>query len=215
MNIGILGTGIVGDAVGTKFVSLGHYVKMGSRTANNEKAHTWVKKNGTKASQGTFADAAKFGEVVALCTKGDATIDILKMAGPANFKGKVVIDISNPLDFSRGMPPSLLICNTNSLGEEVQKTLPDAHVVKTLNIVNCEVMVNPGKSGGNPTMFVSGNNADAKTQVRKLLSDFGWTDIIDLGDISTARGTEMLLPLWVRTWAATGDGHFAFKIVRK
>jgi predicted dinucleotide-binding enzyme len=215
MNIGILGTGMVGNAIGTKTVQLGHTVMMGSRTANNDKAAAWVKKNGARASQGTFADAARFGEVIFICAKGDATLNAVKAAGEANFKGKTVIDISNPLDFSQGMPPSLFISNTNSLGEEVQKLLPDAHVVKTLNIVNCEVMVNPMKSGGDPTMFVSGNNADAKAKAMKLLNAFGWKDIIDLGDITTARGLEMMLPIWVRTWAATGDGYFAFKILRK
>ena len=151
-----------------------------------------------------------------LCTKGDSTLDVLKLAKPTNFNGKVVIDISNPLDFSRGMPPSLIpqFTNTNSLSEEVQKMLSGAHVVKTLNIVNCEVMVNPRKSGGDPTMFMSGNDANAKNTVKSILNQFGWNDIIDLGDITTARGTEMILPLWVRTWMATQNGYFGFKVVR-
>ena len=216
MKIGILGTGMVGETIGTRLVQLGNQVMMGSRTATNEKAAAWVKKNGKLASQGTFADAAKSGDVVFLCTKGEFTVEIVKQAGPPNFKGKTVVDISNPLDFSKGMPPSLFISNSNSLGEEVQKALPDAHVVKTLNIVNCEVMVDPaGKSGGDPTMFVSGNDANAKAQVKKLLNDFGWKDIIDLGDITTARGTEMMLPIWLRTFMATGNGHIAFKVVRR
>lgn len=215
-NIGVLGTGVVGNAIGSKLVQLGYSVRMGSRSATNEKAAAWAKANGAAASHGTFEDAAKFGEAVFLCTKGDATLDILKLAKPSSFKGKLVVDISNPLDFSKGMPPSLIpqFANTNSLAEEVQRILPDAHVVKTLNIVNCEVMVNPSKSGGNPTMFVSGNEAHAKDSAKAILRQFGWDDIIDLGDITTARGTEMILPLWVRTWAATQNGYFAFKIVR-
>ena len=104
--------------------------------------------------------------------------------------------------------------NTTSLGEEIQKLLPESKVVKTLNIVNCEVMVKPQKSGGDPTMFISGNHAEAKEKVKALLDQFGWTDIIDLGDITTARGTEMLLPIWLRTYMATGNGYFGFKIIR-
>jgi predicted dinucleotide-binding enzyme len=212
--IAILGTGAVGKTIGSKLISLGYTVKMGSRTANNEKATEWVTKNGNNASHGTFEDAIKFGELVFICSKGEFVLDILKMAGVENFKNKTVIDISNPLDFSKGMPPSLFICNTNSLGEEVQKLLEGANVVKTLNIVNCEVMVDAKKCGGDATMFVSGNNADAKTEVKSILNQFGWNDIIDLGDITNARGQEQLLPIWVRTWVATGNGHFAFKIVR-
>ena len=138
------------------------------------------------------------------------------MAGTENFDGKTIIDIANPLDFSNGMPPSLIpeYSNTNSLGEEIQKLLPKANVVKSLNIVNCEVMVDAKKSGGDPTMFVSGNSAEAKAEVTEILKQFNWTDIIDVGDITTARGTEMLLPIWLRTWMATGNGYFAFKIVR-
>ena len=214
--IAVLGTGMVGNAIGTKMVALGYEVCMGSRTAGNEKAAAWAKANGSKASAGTFADAAASADIIFLCTKGDATLEVLKLAKPENFAGKIVIDISNPLDFSKGMPPSLIPqwTNTNSLGEEVQKALPGARVVKSLNIVNCEIMVNPRKTGGEPTMFVSGNDAGAKDEVSGILKQFGWTDIIDLGDLSGARGLEMLLPIWLRTWQSTQNGHFAFKIVR-
>lgn len=214
--IAVLGTGMVGNTIGAKLIQLGYEVKMGSRTANNEKAAAWVAANGNKASAGTFADAAAFGDIIFNCTKGDIALEAIKMAGIDNFNGKTVIDIANPLDFSKGMPPSLIpeYSNTNSLGEEIQKLLPQANVVKTLNIVNCEVMVDAKKSGGDPTMFISGNNKEAKAEVIKILNQFGWSDIIDLGDISTARGTEMLLPIWLRTWQATGNGHFAFKIIR-
>ncbi len=214
MKIAVLGTGMVGNTIGNKLIQLGHQVMMGSRTADNEKAKLWVNNNGSNASQGTFADAAKFGEMIFLCTKGEATLDVLRMAGLSLFNGKTVIDISNPLDFSKGMPPSMFICNTNSLGEEVQKLIPDAYVVKTLNIVNCEVMVNANKSNGDPTMFMSGNNQEAKSAASKILEDFGWKDIIDLGDITTARGTEMMLPIWLRTYMATKNGYIAFKVVR-
>lgn len=214
MNIAVLGTGMVGNTIGKKLIELGYTVMMGSRTADNEKAAKFVSDNGSKALQGTFADAAGFGELIFLCTKGEATLDIVQLAKPENFKGKVVIDISNPLDFSKGMPASLFISNTDSLGEHVQKAMPEAHIVKTLNIVNCEVMVNPSKSNGDPTMFMSGNSAEAKEKVKGILEQFGWNDIIDLGDITTARGTEMMLPIWLRTYMATGNGYIAFKIVR-
>jgi predicted dinucleotide-binding enzyme len=153
---------------------------------------------------------------VFLCTNGAGTLDAIALAGLGNFKNKTVADISNPLDFSKGMPPTLLprFANTTSLGEEVQKALPEAHVVKTLNIVNCEVMVNAKKTGGDPTMFVAGNNEKAKGEVKDILKHFGWADIVDLGDISAARGMEMLVILWVRTWGAIQNGYFGFKIVR-
>lgn len=217
MNIAVLGTGMVGNTIGSALIRLGHTVKMGSRTKGNEKALAWVAANGPAASEGTFADAASFGAVIFICTKGDGTLDALRAAGAANLRGKILIDISNPLDFSKGMPPSLFICNTDSLGEQIQREFPDAKVVKTLNIVNCEVMVNAGKSSPSDrgTMFVSGNDADSKQLViSNFLTPWGWSDVIDLGDITTARGTEMLLPIWVRTWGATGNGHFAFKVVR-
>jgi len=214
--IAVFGTGVVGNIIGKKLIQLGYTVMMGSRTATNEKALTWVDANGKNASAGTFADTASFGEVIFNCTKGEIALEIFEQAGIENFKNKLIIDISNPLDFSKGMPPTLIpeYTNTNSLGEEIQKLLPEANVVKTLNIVNCEVMVDPAKSGGDPTMFISGNNNEAKEKVKGLLNQFGWKDIIDLGDITTARGTEMLLPIWLRTYMATGNGYFAFKIIR-
>jgi predicted dinucleotide-binding enzyme len=217
MNIAVLGTGMVGSTIGSALLQLGHSVVMGSRTKGNEKSLAWVAANGANASEGTFADAAASCEVIFICTKGEGTLAALRMAGAEHLKGKVLIDISNPLDFSKGMPPSLTVCNTDSLGEQIQRAFPDARIVKTLNIVNCEVMVNAAKSSLNDrgTMFVSGDDPDAKQLVIKnFLNPWGWNDIIDLGDISTARGTEMLLPIWIRTWGATGNGHFSFKIVR-
>src|SRR6266436_6024934 len=196
MKIGILGTGMVGEALGTKFAQLGHEVKMGSRTANNESAAKWVKATGPNASQGTFGDAAAFGEMVFICLKGAVFLEVARTIEAQALAGKVLVDVSNPLDFSHGMPASLSICNTNSLGEEVQKAAPSARVVKTLNIVNCEVMAEPAK-GGHPTMLLCGNDAEAKDKVTALLQSMGWSDIIDLGDITRSRGTEMLVPLWV------------------
>ncbi|MEW5741603.1 MAG: NAD(P)-binding domain-containing protein [Myxococcota bacterium] len=215
MKIAVFGTGDVGQAIATKLVSLGHEVKLGSRTANNEKAAAWVAKTGAKASAGTYADAAKFGELVFNCTLGSGTIEALKMAGEGALDGKIVVDISNPLDFSKGMPPSLFISNTDSLGEAVQRTFPKAKVVKTLNTMWNGIMVNPRMLPESTVNYLCGNDAAAKGQVKDLLKTFGWKDeeLLDLGDITCARGTESILPLWLRVFGATKNGAFNFKIV--
>jgi predicted dinucleotide-binding enzyme len=217
MNIAVLGTGVVGDVIASKLISLGHHVMMGSRTVNNEKALAWCGKSGANASQGTFAEAAQFGIIVFNCTKGMNTIDALRLAGSDNLKGKILIDVSNPLDFSKGMPPTLSIVNDNSLGEEIQKLFPETKVVKTLNTLNCQLMVNPKLlNDGDHTIFMSGNSSEAKTDAGLLLQSFGWKaeNIIDLGDITTARGTEQLLPLWIRMYSTFGSAMFQFKIVK-
>ena len=215
MKIGVLGTGMVGETLGTKLVQLGHEVKMGSRTANNDKAAAWARQNGVKASQGTFAEVAAFGEILFNCTSGGASLDALRMAGADNLKGKVLIDIANPLDFSRGLPPSLLVCNTDSLGEQIQRAYPEAKVVKSLNTMTARVMVNPALLPDDHVVFVSGNDAEAKGTVTTILKDwFGWKSVIDLGDITTARGTEMVLPLWVSLMGKLGTPLFNFKIVK-
>jgi predicted dinucleotide-binding enzyme len=188
---------------------------MGSRTARNEKAAGWVSKAGANASQGTFEDAAEFGEIVFNCTGGMVALDALRMAGSANLAGKILIDISNPLDFSKGFPPTLSVCNDDSVGEQIQREFPDAKVVKTLNTVNCVLMVNPSLLPGEHDLFMSGNDADAKATVRKILTEwFGWKTVIDLGDITTARGTEQLLPIWVRLMGLFKSPQFNFHIVR-
>jgi predicted dinucleotide-binding enzyme len=216
MKIGIIGTGMVGSTLGTKLVQLGHEVKMGSRTANNEKAAAWVKIAGAKASQGTFADAAAFGEIVFNCTKGEVSIKALKLAGEKNLDGKVLVDVANALDFSKGMPPILTpsLTNTTSLGEEIQKTFPGAKVVKALNTMNCVLMVNPKLVPGDHDLFICGNDVAAKTKVTEIVKRFGWPDVLDMGDITAARATEMLLPIWVRLMMKYGNPNFNFKIVR-
>lgn len=216
MKIGVFGTGVVGKTIASKLAALGHEVKMGSRSATNEKAAEWVAATGGKASQGTFAEAAAFGEILFNCTKGDATLNVLELAGANNMGGKILVDISNPLDFSRGMPPTLFICNDDSLGETVQRTYPDIRVVKTLNTMNCGLMVDPSLVKGDHTVFLSGNDAGAKSEVKKLLASFGWAEknMIDVGDITTARGTEQLLPIWIRLWGALGSPNFNFHIAR-
>ncbi len=215
MKIGVLGTGMVGVAIGTKLIKLGHDVKMGSRTAGNEKAVAWAKANGSKASKGTFADAAAFGEILFHCTKGQYVMEALQAAGAGNMSAKVLVEISNSLDFSKGMPPTLIVCNTDSIGEQIQRAFPETKVVKTLNMVNCNLMVDPGILQEEASMFICGNDAKAKGQVTKILTEwFGWKQVIDLGDISGARGIEMLLPLWIRLMGLWQTPNFGFKIVR-
>ena len=215
--IGILGTGAVGETIGSKLIELGHQVMIGSRTATNEKALEFVSKHGSEnALTGTFADAAAFGEIIFNCTKGLYSLEALDMAGKNNLKDKILVDVSNPLDFSKGMPPSLTFANTNSLGEEIQKAFPESKVVKALNTMWCGIMVNPGMiNGGDHNTFLSGNDESAKNEVKGILESFGWTEnnIIDLGDITTSRGTEMYLALWVRVLGATNSGAFNIKIV--
>jgi len=198
MRIGIIGTGIVGSTLGTKLVQLGYEVKMGSRTSSNEKAAEWVKNAGSKASQGTFADAASFGEILFNCTSGNVSVEALKMAGAQNLKGKVLVDVANALDFSKGMPPTLTISNTDSVGEQIQREFPEAKVVKSLNTMAAQVMVNPMSVPGEHDVFVSANDPQAKVQVQKILGEFGWKNIVDLGDISTSRATEMWFPFFFR-----------------
>jgi 8-hydroxy-5-deazaflavin:NADPH oxidoreductase len=214
MKIAVLGTGIVGNTIGTKLIQLGHQVKMGSRAAKNEKAIAWVKAAGSNASEGSFADAAAFGEIIFNCTLGQASLDALKAAGEENLSGKVLIDISNPLDFSKGMPPSLSIVNTDSLGESIQRAFPKAKIVKALNTMTCYLMVNPSLVPGDHTVFVSGNDEDAKNKTKELLLAFGWAqkNILDMGDITTARGTEQLLPIWIRLWGKLQNPMFNFHI---
>ncbi len=199
MRIGILGTGVVGKTIATKLVKIGHDVRMGSRTAGGESARQWMKAAGGKSSEGTFSEAAAHGEMVFNCTSGMASLDALKAAGTGNLEGKVLVDVANPLDFSQGMPPTLSVCNTDSLGEQIQRAFPGVRVVKALNTVTAPAMVDPSIIPGAHDVFVCGNDADAKAQVIALLkTGFGWKEVVDLGDITGARAQEMILPLWLR-----------------
>jgi hypothetical protein len=215
MKIAVLGSGVVGNAIATKLIQLNHQVMMGSRTNNNEKAAAWVTKNGSNASQGTFADAAKSGEIIFNCTNGAGSLDALSQAGAENINGKILIDISNALDFSKGMPPTLFVCNTDSLGEQIQRAFPQVKVVKTLNTINCNVMVNPSIVPGEHDVFVSGNDADAKAKVTDILKNwFGWKTVIDLGDLTSARTVEMWVMLWVRLMGVVGHPNFNLHITK-
>ena len=214
MKFGVLGSGIVGSTIATKLASLGHEVKMGSRDAANEKAKAWAASAGRGASQGTFADAAAFGEIVFNCTAGMSSVDALKSAGESALRGKVLVDVANPLDFSKGMPPRLSVSNDDSLAETIQRTFPEVKVVKTLNTVNANVMVKPGRIPGDHDVFVCGNDAGAKAQVVRLLHEFGWKSVNDLGDITAARGTESYLHLWLRLYGALQTADFNVHVVR-
>lgn len=227
MKIGILGTSMVGQAISGKLAELGHDVMVGTRDVSKTLAHTephpygfpafsvWQKEHpGVKL--GTFADAAKHGEVIFNATNGTASLSALQMAGESNLNGKILVDIANPLDFSNGNPPSLSVSNTDSLGEQIQRAYPNVKVVKTLNTVTAFLMVNPSLVGnGDHTIFACGDDVAAKGQVIEWLKEwFGWEDVIDLGDITSARGTEMYLPIWLRLWGSLGTGMFNIKIVK-
>ena len=220
MKIGVLGTGVVGQTIGSKLVQLGHEVMLGSREAANPKAVAWANKENLnkdstqkRALFGTFANAAAFGDILFNCTLGTASLGALRMAGSANLKGKILIDTANPIDYSKSAW-TFTIVNTDSLGEQIQREFPETFVVKSLNTVNCEVMVNPGQLSEGTSIFVSGDSAYAKSKVTAALREwFGWYSIIDLGDITTARGVEMYVALWRCLRLATDSHQFNIKVV--
>ncbi len=214
MKIGILGTGEVGKALGHGFVTLGHEVMMGSRLATNAKALAWAMGQGPQASAGNFTDATVFGEVVVIATLGVATEDALRMAGPDAFRGKVVVDTTNPLDLSGGFPPKLAISGPDSGGERVQRLLPGARVVKAFNTVGSAHMFRPDFPGGPPDMFICGNEDGAKKKVAAILADFGW-GVVDLGGIEASRYLEAMCMAWVLHGARTSTWNHAFKLLRR
>jgi predicted dinucleotide-binding enzyme len=225
MRVGVLGTGVVGQALSGKMADLGHDVMVGTRDVESLLARTeggvtggppfseWIGQH-PAVKVGTFAQAAAHGEVVFNATVGHASLDALGAAGGENLDGKILVDVSNPLDFSQGMPPSLFVLNTDSLAEQIQRAFPRARVVKTLNTVNANLMVDPALvGGGEHDVFVSGNDQAAKTEVTRILQEFGWKHVLDLGDITSARGAEMVLALWVRLVPATGTWMFNLRVV--
>jgi len=230
MKFAVIGTGNVGQSIASRLAGLGHEVMIGTRNLKEKLAveekdgygnppfKDWHKSN-SKVLLGTFTDAAQFGKIIINATHGGSSLAALNLAGTKNLSGKILIDISNPLDFSKGMPPSLLpgLNNTNSLGEEIQKSFPETKVVKTLNTMWCGLMVNPGMIGGGDHInYLSGNDAEAKVEVKKVLKQFGWKEenLLDLGDITGARATESLLPIWLRVWSVTQNGAFNFRLVK-
>jgi len=226
VKIAVLGTGMVGQAVAARLAALGHEATVGTRDPQATLARTEPDGMGNppfsawhaehpEVRIATFAEAAEQADLVVNATNGGVSIDVLNQAGTANLAGKVLLDIANPLDFSQGFPPTLFVKDTDSLGETIQRTFPDVQVVKALNTMTAAVMVDPGLvAGGDHSVFVSGDDEAAKRTVIDLLTSIGHTDVIDLGDLSTARGTEMLLPIWLRLMGALGTGMFNFKIAR-
>jgi 8-hydroxy-5-deazaflavin:NADPH oxidoreductase len=213
MRVGVLGTGVVGQAIGRGFTALGHEVKLGGREATNEKAKAWAEKAGSKATVGTFRDAAIFGELIVLATLGEANESALRAAGLENLRGKVLIDATNPLDFSTGTP-RLSIGHTDSAGERVQRLVPDAKVVKAFNTVGNTLMFRPELPGGPPDMFIAGNDDGAKSTVAGLLKEFGF-GTADLGGIESARYLEAMCMVWVACGIKSGGWNHAFKLLRK
>lgn len=216
LRFGVLGTGMVGTALAGKLVELGHEVTMGARESGNEKALAWAGEHGERAHQSAFAGAAAFGEIVINATAGLASVEALEQAGADSLAGKVLIDVANPLDLDSGSPPPLAFCNTDSLGERIQARFPEARVVKALNTVNAAVMVDPGRLAEPTSLFICGNDEEAKGQVAELLESFGWEreHLVDLGPIAAARGTEMYLGFWLRNMLAGGDPFFNVRLVR-
>jgi predicted dinucleotide-binding enzyme len=226
MKIAVFGTGVVGQSIAGRLEELGHSVVMGTRdvtkTVNRDQNdmsgksfQEWYAAKKDKIVVSTYADAASSSDIIFNCTSGSGTVEALKLAGDKYLNGKVLIDVANPLDFSKGMPPSLNPCNTDSLGELIQRTFPGLKVVKALNTMNCYLMVNPSLVPGDHNVFISGNEPDAKSKAVEILRSFGWkeSNIIDLGDITTARGTEQLLPIWLRLWGKLQTPMFNFHIV--
>ncbi|MDP8949372.1 MAG: NAD(P)-binding domain-containing protein [Actinomycetota bacterium] len=226
MRFGILGTGVVGKTIAARLTGLGHEVMVGTRdpeetmsrtepdTYGNPPFSAWQEEH-PEVRLGTFGEAAAHSEMVINATAGAVSLEALELAGEDNLNGKILIDVANPLDFSKGMPPTLSVSNTDSLGEQIQRRFPQANVVKTLNTMNAYLMVDPAQlAATDHTVFVSGDDSEARATVSELLRSFGWTDIIHLGDITTARGAEMLLPIWLRLFGALQKPVFNFKIVR-
>jgi len=213
MKIGILGTGDVGQQLGSGFIACGHQVMLGSRDPKSDKVKAWVSGAGPTASSGSSEDAAKFGDVIVLATLWSGTHNAINLAGPQNFEKKVVIDATNPLVFSEGKPPGLALGHDDSGGEQVQRWLPNARVVKCFNIVGNQYMFRPQFEGGPPDMFIAGNDDDAKKTVVGILTQFGWP-AIDIGGIEGARLLEPLCILWVVCGMRSGAWHHAFKLLR-
>ena len=223
MKIGIIGSGVVAQTLGSRLVEQEHVVVLGTRDPKklDEKKmfastlREWQDQIKNRAKIATFADAAAHGEILINATSGQVSIEALKLAAADKVGPKILIDAANELDHSKGMPPAVLASQERCLAEKIQATFPNLKVVKTLNTIGAPVMVNPkAVGGGDHTVFVSGNDPDAKAQVTKLLESFGWSDVLDLGDIGSARGPEMYMAMWIRLWGATKTGMINVKVVR-
>lgn len=216
MRIAVLGTGVVGTTLGSGFVRAGHEVRLGSRTAGNEKALAWAAQAGSGASEGTFADAAAWAEVVVNATGGLVSLEALDAAGADNLAGKAILDISNPLDFSGGFPPVVVQPDGRSVAEQIQTAHPTAKVVKTLNTLNAVLMTDPRSLPGSHSVFVAGDDAEAKELATLLLEGLGWSrdEVVDAGPLTAARGLELYLPLWLSLMGTFGSPNFNVHVVR-
>ena len=214
MKVGILGSGDVGKALGRGFAGKRHEVMLGSRTPDSDKIKSWLEKTGSYASSGTFEDAAKFGNVIVLAVAWSGAENALELAGKENFSGKTVLDVTNPLVFEENRPPRLALGHTDSGGEQVQRWLSDAKVVKVFNIVGHAHMVNPDFPGGRPDMFICGDDATAKNTATEICRQFGWP-VIDIGGMEGARELEPMCILWVKYGMQTQSWNHAFKLLRK
>ncbi len=213
MKVGIIGSGIVGQQLGLGFIRLGHEVMIGTR--DTAKLSDWLKTTGGKGSAGSFEDAAKYGELMVLATSWAGTENALTLSGKENFAVKIVIDVTNPLDFSKGTPPGFAASPGNSGGEQVQRWLAGSKVVKAFNIINAYTMCNPKLEEGTPDLLIAGNDNDAKKTVASFAEMWGWNSVIDLGDISNAFWLESLTMIWVNYAFKNNQWSHAFKLLRK
>src|SRR5215208_6375748 len=212
MRIGVLGSGMVAQGLSARLAELGHNVVIGTRDA--DKLRGWQSSN-QRVLIGSFAETAAHGDMVINATNGAGSLNALALAGDVNLADKILVDVSNPLDFSNGFPPSLTVSGTDSLAEQIQRAFPNSRVVKTLNTVTARVMTHPLEvANGDHHVFISSNDMDAKAPVTEMLRSFGWIHIFDLGDLSTARGTEAYLLLWVRLYGAMNTGMINVKIMK-
>lgn len=211
VKVGILGSGDVAKTLGRGFASHGYGVRLGSRTPDSEKLKVWKKEVQGETSTGTFAETAAYGDILVVAVLGSAVDEAINLAGPKNLAGKLVIDATNALDFSKGMPPGLFTGLTDSLGEKIQRKIPQAKVVKCFNTVPNSRMINPGEKGAE--MLICGNDAEAKKKVGEILKQFGWGGAIDIGGIGEARWLEAFVPLWVRTANSLNSWNAFFKVV--
>lgn len=207
---------MVGHTLATKLASLGHEVRMGARTAGNEKAVAWAAAHGPDAGEGAFSEVAAWAERVIFAVSGANILAVADAVGTDAVAGKTVIDVTNPFDMSKGMPPTLIpeLSNTTSAAEALQARLPEAKVVKTLNTMNHQIMVDPARVAGAHDVFLCGDDDAAKKDVSSMLAEFGWTDPIDLGPLAASRGLEGMMPFWLRMWGVVGSADFNYRIVR-
>lgn len=206
MKIGILGTGLVGQTLGTKLLALGHEVRLGARMAGNGRAIAWVQRTGPGSSEGTFADAAEFGELLILAVAGEGAVAAVQQPDAACLAGKVLLDVTNPIETPPDQPPRLFVGGQDSLAEQVQRAAPQAFVVKTLNSVGATQMVDPAGTGTTPDVFLAGNDPAARQRVRELLQALGWQRITAFDELEAARFLEPMALLWIR-YGQANDSH--------